>query len=72
MNDEILKEIHAIKDANGARFATVATLARELAREERESAAKGRRLIALPARQIKQSWVKAAPRRFASKARVTA
>ena len=70
MNDEILKEIHAIKDAQGARFATVATLARALAREERASAAKGRRLIALPARQLKHPRVKAAPRRPASPAKV--
>jgi hypothetical protein len=53
MSDEILREIHAIKDASGARFASVAALARELATQERKSAALGRTLIALPLRRSK-------------------
>ena len=48
MNDEILNEIHSVKDANGERFATVAALAVELARHERRSAASGRKVITLP------------------------
>lgn len=59
MNDDILQEIHAVKDAYGARFPTVAALARELARAERASAAKGRKLITLPVRQVKPARGKA-------------
>ncbi len=72
MNDDILKEIHAIKDAHGSRFMTVAGLARELAREERASAAKGREFIPLPARQVKQARGKAAVRRPATPAKAFA
>ena len=48
MNDEILKEIHAIKDARGERFTTLSGLAKELSLHERQSAKEGRLLITLP------------------------
>ena len=71
MNDEILKEIQAIKDALGSRFIALADLARELARAERASVAKGRKLIALPVRQVKQARGKSVAYRPASQAKVS-
>lgn len=72
MIDEILAEIHAIKDEHGSRFITVAGLARELAREERASTFRGRELIPLLAHGVKPARAKAAPRRPAVRAKAVA
>jgi hypothetical protein len=67
MKDEIIREIHAVKDANGERFATVAALALDLARRECKSAASGRKMITPPLHVTKLFCAKGRARRMPAK-----